>query len=174
VKKLLILLSIVLINSAFIFAQTPQKTGFVDSEEILKALPEAIKAQGQLDDMTKKMYAQLDSMNAQLQKEVADYQKQQGTMTAEKRKQTEQGLFSKNQELQAFQQKVFGQGGDIYKKQDELFAPIKEKVIKAIQEVAKAEGMTFVFDKVGDAILLYADAEYDITYKVLDKLKRGK
>ena len=52
-----------------------------------------------------------------------------------------------------------------------LDIPIKQK----IETVAKEEGMQFVFDKTEQAaILLYADSAYEITYKVLDKLKRGK
>ena len=151
-----------------------QKIGYVDSEVIFAALPEAIKAKGDLDELTKRWYAQVDSLNARLQQEFNDYQKQQATMTADNKKQAEQELVAKDQELKTLQQKRFGQGGDIYKEQEKLFAPIKDKVMKGIQEVAKAEGITFVFDKVGDAVLVYADSEYDITYKVLDKVKRGK
>jgi outer membrane protein len=33
--------------------------------------------------------------------------------------------------------------------------------------------MKFVFDKAGDVVLLYADPQYDLTYKVLDRLKTG-
>jgi len=33
--------------------------------------------------------------------------------------------------------------------------------------------MKFVFDKSGDILLLYADAAFDVTFKVLDHLKRG-
>ena len=61
----------------------------------------------------------------------------------------------------------------VTKKQEEIFNPVKDKIYKAIEEVAKKEGMQFVFDKSGDIILLYADPQYDITYKVLDKLKTG-
>jgi outer membrane protein len=160
-----------------IYGQTPpaqQKIGFVDSEVIFNALPEAIKAKGDLEAITKQWYAQVDSLNVKLQQDYANYQKQQTTLTAEKRKQIEQDLVTRDQNLKTMQQQKFGQGGEIYKKQEELFSPIKEKVIKGIQEVAKTEGLSFVFDKVGDTVLLYADAEYDITYKVLDKIKRGK
>jgi outer membrane protein len=52
--------------------------------------------------------------------------------------------------------------------------PVKEKIFKAIDEVSKEESMQFVFDKAGDVILLKADPQFDITYKVLDLLKRGK
>lgn len=158
-----------------LFAQAQQqKIGFIDSQTILKALPEAIRAQGQLDDLTKRYYAQADSLTAQLQQMYADYQKQQGTMKANQKKESEQAIVAKQQELEGFKQQKFGQNGELIKRNEELFGPVKEKILKGIQDVAKEEGMTFVFDKTGDAILLYADTAFDITFKVLDKLKRGK
>jgi outer membrane protein len=64
--------------------------------------------------------------------------------------------------------------GEYYRKNDELLQPIKDQIMKGIEEAAKKEGLTFVFDKAGDVILLYADQTYDITFTVLDMLKRGK
>jgi outer membrane protein len=46
--------------------------------------------------------------------------------------------------------------------------------MEAIGQVAQDEGMSFIFDKTGDVLLLYADESYDMTYKVLDKLRRQK
>lgn len=175
VKKFLFMIAMIGFGAVSLFAQAQQqKIGFVDSQTILKALPEAIRAQGQLDDLTKRYYAQADSLTAQLQQMYADYQKQQGTMKAAQKKESEQSIVAKQQELEGFKQQKFGQNGELVKKNEELFSPIKERILKGIQEVAKDEGMTFVFDKTGDAILLYADTTYDVTFKVLDKLKRGK
>jgi outer membrane protein len=167
----ILLLSVSMSNGQ---TQMQQKIGYVDSEIMLKTLPEAIKAQGELDKIAKGWYAAADSMTTALQGDYASYQKQQGTMNPDKLKEAQQNIVNKEQELNQFKQTKFGQGGDLYKKQEELFAPVKEKIMKGIQEVAKEEGMNFVFDKAGDVLLLYADAQYDITYKVLDKLKRGK
>lgn len=173
-KKFLFIAAIVALQTMNLFAQNPQKIGYVDSEVILKALPEAIKAQGDLDNLTKRYYAQVDSMSIRLQEDIASYQKQQGTMKANQQKEAQQALVQKQQDLELFKQQTFGQGGTLVKKQEELFAPIKERIMKGIQDVAKDEALNFVFDKSGDIILLYADTTYDVTYKVLDKLKRGK
>ena len=59
-------------------------------------------------------------------------------------------------------------------KQDELLKPIKEDILKAIDEVRQEEHMNFVFDKAGGLVLLFADDQFDLTNAVLDKLKRGK
>ena len=55
-----------------------------------------------------------------------------------------------------------------------IFGPVKKNIYEAIKKVAKTEKMQFIFDKAGDAILLYGDPKFDVTYKVLDKLKTGK
>jgi len=176
VKRFLIIVGLIIFVASISNAQTlnQQKVGYVDSQVMLSTLPEAIKAQGELDKIAKGWYATADSMTTTLQSEYAAYQKQQGTMSPDKLKDAQQAIVNKEQELNQYKQGKFAQGGELYKKQEELFAPVKEKIIKGIQDVAKEEGMNFVFDKAGDVLLLYADNQFDITYKVLDKLKRGK
>ena len=174
VNKYILLFAAVLLSCTFTFAQTTQKLGYVDSQTILTQLPESIKAQGDLDALTNKWTAQLDSMTQTYQAALANYQKQANTMPDDKKLVAQQNLIAQEQSLIDFRRQKFGQGtGEIYKKQEELFNPVKEKIYKAIEEVAKREGMQFVFDKSGDIVLLYADSAFDITYQVLDKLKRG-
>lgn len=173
-KKFLLAAALLLIISTGSYAQLQQKVGYVDSQVMLTALPEAIKAQGELDQIAKQWYARADTMTAELQNEYAKYQKQQGTMSQDQLQKAQQAIVAREQELNTFRQQKFGQQGDLYKKQEELFKPVKDKIMRGIQEVAKEESMTFIFDKSGDIVLLYADETFDITYKVLDKLKRGK
>ena len=116
----------------------------------------------------------IDSMTTELQKAYSDYQKQEATMTPTTRQQTQQEIILKEQEITQYRQLKFGQNGEAYVKQEELFAPIKQKILKVIDGIRKEEGMHFVFDKAGDVILLFADPKYDLTNAVLDKLKRGK
>lgn len=173
-KKTILTLLAVAACVSFVSAQTPAKLGYIDSQVILTQLPEAIKAQGDLDALTQAWSNQLDSMTMAYQQGVADYQKQAQTMPDDKKLAAQQELIKKEQAIVEFRREKFGQGtGEIFAKQEEIFNPVKEKIYKAIEDVAKEEGMQFVFDKSGDIILLYADSSFDITYKVLDKLKRG-
>lgn len=173
-NKYIFLFAAFFIGCTFTFAQAPQKLGYVDSQTILTQLPESIKAQGELDALTNKWTAQMDSMTQAYQAALANYQKQANTMPDDKKLAAQQTLIAQEQSLIDFRRQKFGQGtGEIYKKQEELFNPVKEKIYKAIEDVAKREAMHFVFDKSGDIILLYADSAFDITYQVLDKLKRG-
>jgi len=156
------------------FAQSQLKIGYVDSEVIMTQFSESIKAQGDLEAYANKLTVKRDSMQLKLQQDYADYQKQMQNMREDKKKETETKLIEMEQELRDFIQLNFGQGtGEIYKKQQELMKPIQEKIFAAIEKVAKSEGLQFVFDKSGDIVLLYADPAYDVTFKVLDGLKRG-
>lgn len=174
-KKYIVILFAFLFCGSFLNAQTPLKIGYVDSQIILTQLPEAIKAQGDLDALTNRWSSQLDSMTQVYQQSLADYQKQANTIPEDKKLDVQKELLAQEQEIINFRRDKFAQGtGEIYKKQEEIFNPVKERIYKAIEDVAKQEDMKFVFDKSGDIILLYADSAFDITYQVLDKLKRGK
>ncbi len=171
-RKFLFLITVTVISTT-LFAQSPQKLGYVDSQVILSQFSEAIKAQGDLDAITNKWSGQVDSLTVAYQQALADYQKQANTMPDDKKLEMQKTLVAQQQSVIDFRTKKFGQNGEIYQKQEEIFTPVKKKIYAAIEDVAKKEGMQFVFDKSGDIVLLYADAAYDITYQVLDRLKRG-
>jgi len=173
VKNIISVIIIMITAGTFLYSQD-LKIGYVDSQVILTQLPAAIKAQGDLDAITNFWASQLDSMTLSYQQGLADYQKQAGTMTDEQKLTRQQQLIAMEQNILDFRNKKFSQqSGEIYKKQEEIFAPVKQKIYEAIEVVAKEEGMKFIFDKSGDILLLYADAGFDVTFKVLDKLKRG-
>ena len=174
-KKYLLVLAAFLFAAVLLQAQTKQKLGYVDSQVILTQFPEAIKAQGDLDALTNKWSNQLDSMTQSYQGALNDYKKQENTMPEDKKLTAQQAIIQQEQSIRDFQKQKFAQQtGEIYKRQDAIFSPVKKKIYAAIAQVAKEEDMQFVFDKSGDIILLYADSAFDITYKVLDKLNRGK
>ena len=172
-KNLMVIAILLLLGGTSIIAQT-QKIGFVDSQIILTQYPAAIKAQGDLDAITNLWSAQLDSMTLAYQQALTNYQQQANTMPEDQQLTAQQNIVGMEQRIIDFRRKKFSQpDGEIFRKQDEIFAPVKNKIYAAIEVVAKEEGMNFVFDKSGDILLLYADAAFDVTYKVLDRLKRG-
>ena len=174
VKKYLLTIVVLFLGSVLVPAQT-QKIGYVDSQVILAQLPAAIKAQGDLDALSSQWSAHIDTMTADYQKALADYQKKATTMNDKEKLAVQQKLVNQEQSIIDYRKEKFAQGtGEIYKKQDEIFGPVKTKIYAAIKEVAKKEDMKFVFDKAGDVVLLFADPEYDLTYKVLDMLKTIK
>jgi outer membrane protein len=49
--------------------------------------------------------------------------------------------------------------------------PVQDRVFKAVQDIAKEESYDFVFDKSGDILLMYTNDKYDLTPKILTRLK---
>lgn len=165
-------------------AQSQIKIGYVDSETILKQLPEAQKVQTELEGL-QKLY--LDT----IQTKETDIKSKAETFKArydEAQKQVETGGVKSESEMKALQDEISGMQQEIqtlsenlegYKqniqntliqRQSELFKPVKDKITKTIEDVSKSLKINFVFDK-ADGTLLYGDKEFDITFKVLDKLK---
>ncbi len=173
-KNLLIIAAILFISSTSMFAQG-EKIGYVDSQIILTQYPAAIKAQGDLDALTNLWSAQLDSMTLEYQQALSNYQQQASVMTEDQQLAAQQNIVGMEQRVVEFRRQKFSQpDGEIFRRQEEIFAPVKTSIYAAIENVAKEEGMKFIFDKSGDILLLYADSAYDVTFKVLDQLKRGK
>jgi outer membrane protein len=175
VKKYALFAAAILIFSSFSFCQeSPQKTGYVDSQVILNQLPEAIKAQGDITALQNKWVAEGDSLTKKLQENYAAYQKNSKTMTKEQQLAEQQKLLKQQQSIDDFKKEKFGQpNGEFYVESDSIWKPVKDKIYHAIEVIGKRENMTYVLDKAGNSIVLYADPKYDITYKVLDYLQTG-
>jgi outer membrane protein len=175
VKKFVMFAAAVFLFSHLSFSQeSPQKTGYVDSQVILNQLPEAIKAQGDITALQTKWVNEGDKLTKQLQDNYSAYQKKSKSLTQEKQLAEQQKLLKEQQSIDDFKKAKFGQpNGEFYVESDSIWKPIKDKIYNAIEVVGKHENMTYVLDKAGNAIVLYADPKYDITYKVLDYLQTG-
>ncbi len=150
------------------------KIGFVDSQKIFEGLPEAQEAQKVLDAKLQLWQDTLDLRSRSFQSDFEAYQAQQGTMSAAAKEERQQELLRIQQSVQEYRNAKFGQGGEAARMRVEILNPLQKKVLVAIEEVAKEEKINFMFDKLEDAaLLLYAEAKFDYTFKVLDRLKRG-
>jgi outer membrane protein len=165
-KKFLLLF--VLTLSLPLFSQV--KVGYVDSETIMKQLPEAQEAQRKIDALVQQWQAELQKMKDEWKSKYDEYERRKLILTDEARAQMERELSELDRRIAEFQMQKFGPDGELYRKQDELIKPVQSKIFNAIKEVALEEGFDFVFDKSGEILLLYANEKYDLTQKVLNKL----
>ena len=172
-KKLMMFLPLCLMIMAL--PAVAQKVAFVNSATILRELPEAQKAQKELETQIGAWQQELERMGTQLQADVEDYQKKQAMMDPAAKAAKERQITELQQRARDFQLRKFDtQEGEAVKLREQKLEPIQQKVLAAIETVAKEEGFEYVLDKVSEAtIVLYADPAFDLTYKVLDRLKRG-
>jgi len=152
-------------------AQT-QKIGYVDTEVILKQLPEAQDADKKLKDIATKFQDTLVAMQKDLTEKIEQYKKQESMMTSDAKKKEEDMLKAIQQSMMQYQEEKFGNTGEIRRLQESFLTPIRDRILLTIKEVSKDEKFNFILDKVNPA-LLYADDKFDLTFKVLDKIRRN-
>lgn len=162
-KKLIIALFAVLL-AAPTFAQ--QKFGHIDSAALLELMPEKKKAEGDLEAFAKEFQTALEDMAKEYEGKVQAFQADEKGMVATVRNTKMREIADLERRIQEFQQQA---QEEIAKKEQEVLTPIIDKARKAIDEVAKDKGYTYVFDS-SLGVLLYADDSEDVLADVKAKL----
>ena len=167
------LLLITLIFATFGFANAQSvKVGVANLQMVVEQLPDAKKIDTEIKALATSYQDSLLKMQGDLEAKFKNYQKQKSMMTQDQQLATEQELQALNQQVMQFQQMKFGQQGELAMKRLELLQPLRNKIKEAIDKVAAAEKLTLVMDSSTETVL-FADDKLDITFKVLDMLKRG-
>lgn len=168
-KYSLIIFTLFLLSSTSNFAQL--QIGYVNSDAILKSLPDAQDAQKQIDALIQEWKEEIQKMERELDTKVKDFDKRKLVMSDNKKVVIEQELDKLADDITKYRNSKFGYKGELYSQQEEIMKPIQNKIFNAIQEVAEDEELDFVFDKSGEIMFLYAKDEYDVTALVLKKFE---
>lgn len=166
-KKIIFLLAVGLSLCFSSQAQTStgaKKFGYVNSDELLRVMPEAKKADSTLQAFVKSMDEQYKAMLSEGQKKYADY-------TANESKWSEVVKESKEKEMEDLQNRIqeFQSTAEekIGNKRVDIYKPLLEKAQNAIKAVGEEGGYDYIFDA---AQLLYVKDSENITSKVKTKL----
>ena len=127
------------------------KFGYVDFNEVIMLMPEMDEARKTIEENQKTNEEILMTMYKEYETKMQQYQQNNATWTPAVREMKEKEIMQLEQNLQQNQQ-VLQQ--EIQQLQQQLQAPIYEKAQKAVNELAKAEGLAVVFEKNS---LLYLD-----------------
>jgi len=170
-KKFFLIATFLLFGT--VLTSTAVKIGIVDLETIAQSLDEAKKAEKDLQALAQRYQDTLVNMQRQLEESLAAYQKQKTMMPSEQQMKAEQELQMQQTGLQQYYQERLGQQGLLFQKRATVLEPIRNSILAAIDKVAKKEKVNLVLDKNGPSVL-YTQSGDDLTFKVLDLMKRGK
>lgn len=151
-------------------ASAQQKIGYVDSQYILEQMPEYATVQQKLDRLEKQWEAELQKMKEEVDTMFQEYQARELLYTEEERKRKREQIMRREQEIEQYRKNHFGPEGELFRRQEQLMRPIQERVLQAIDEVARNEGYDYVFDKSGDFLFLFARDEHNVNEQVLEEL----
>ncbi len=137
-KKIIVTLALVLP-----LAVNAQKFGHINSQELFQQMPERTQVQQKMDTLMSQYETQMANMQEEINKKFVDYKQNQATMADAIKQVREQELTEMQQRYELFVQTA---QQDIQKKQQELLAPVYEKMQKAVKVVGDANNYTYIFD----------------------------
>ncbi len=152
--------------------QETMKLGFIDSQAVIGAYPGTADAQATFNTENSAWERQAQDMQAEVNQLNQELERQSMAMTEARRTQLTAELQTRYTDYQTFIDEVWGQTGRAYLRNQELMAPIVEKVNALLEQVGQDEGWDYIFDAASGG-LVYADSAYDLTPRVIELMGTG-
>ena len=133
-----VLLLTLMVAATTAWSQSNLKIGYIDSQALIEMMPEkdTVEYQNKVADYTNNMDGMSDIIKQTKEREIADLE----TRITEFQNSAEQ---------------------DFARKQQELYDPLVNKAKNAINEVAKANGFTYILD-ISMGVVLYYEGGEDV------------
>ncbi len=149
-KKIFVIAALALVS----FAASAQslKFGYVNYNEIVMLMPEMDSVRVQIEAQQKEASETFGAMYQEYQTKIQQYQQKEATWTPAIKEAKAREIQEIEVRLQETEQ-IFQQ--EIQQMQQMLQAPVMEKAQKTVTELAKAQGLAFVFE---ETQMIYIDA----------------
>lgn len=161
------LLSVICMMMLFVSVATAQqKFGHVNFSEVYELIPGQDTARAAYESYYTSIQKQLETMTAELEAKYHDYQANLATMSNLIKSSKEKELQDLQTRIQTFQEAA---QIDLQNKEAELTRPLIDKGRSIIEEIAKENGYTYIFNS-AEGLLLFANPSDDIMPLVKKKL----
>lgn len=159
-------LGVLMIATLNISAQSKTKFGHIDFAKLYAAMPGQDSIKKVFEDYAKSLQETFVQMQAEYQNKLQDYQANMATMSNLIRQNKEREIMDIQNRMENFRAQA---EEDLQDKEHELTSPIIERARTAVNDVAKENGYTYIFNS-AEGLLLYADPSDDIMPLVKKKL----
>lgn len=159
-----------LMMSSVAFGQETKasKIGHINADELLQMMPEMADAQKKLEEYGRQLEKDLTEMEKEFETKVSEFRTNEKMMTQLARQTKTEELQSLQMRIQDYSQKA---QQDLQQQQMELLSPIIEKATKAVKEVAREQGFTYILDSSqSKAVVIFAENGENIMPLVKAKL----
>lgn len=148
-------------------AQGELKFAHIDTQELFSIMPERMEAEKKLDGISKQYEDELVKMQEEFKKRYTEFMAAADTLPEGIRVRRMQEVQELEQRIQNFQQIAMQ---DLQKQQQDLLAPIMEKIKVAIEAVGQDQGFVYIFDLTSQTILFHSSKSIDAMPLVKTKL----
>lgn len=147
-----------------------QKYAVVDSEYILKKIPNYKAALEQLDKLAEQYQKDVQSRFDELDQAYRTYQAEKVLLTEAQKKNREAELQKREVDANELQRKYFGPEGVMLRKREELLKPFYDQIFSAVKELASDGSYSLILDKANNPSVMFASPKIDKSDEVLQKL----
>jgi outer membrane protein len=162
-----LLVVFLLVSGTVLYAQS-LKIGYIDSNEVMNLMPERDSIEVALMKFEQQLEKELRTMATEYQNKITEYQNNMATMSNLIKQSKEKEITDLQTRIQDFQQNA---DLEFNEKRNELLNPLIAKVKKAIEDVGKEQGYTYIIDSATGVLLhIGANAE-NVLPQVKAKLK---
>jgi outer membrane protein len=129
-----------------------QRYGVVDTDYILKSLPEYAQAKSQIDKLSEQWAGEVSALQSELESLKDALDAERILLSPEKLEKREEGIEAKQAEVIALQQKYFGPEGQLFEKRNQLVQPIQDKVLVLYRQWLESVNWNWSLTKVPKAV----------------------
>jgi outer membrane protein len=166
-NKFIIVLALILGGITTAHAQQ-LKIAHINTQELLATLPESDSAQAKIQKSAMEWQETLEEMQVEFNTKYQDYLQNSAAMSEIKKRAKETELQDLDTRIKNTNQTA---EQDLQGLRQQLLQPIIEKTTKAIEEVGRENGFTYILDtSEGSVVIFAADNAVDIMDKVKAKL----
>lgn len=152
------------------FSGMAQKYALIDMEYILKNIPAYEMASDQLNKVSAKWQAEVESQSNLAKEMYKKYQSEMVFLSDEMKSKREEEIVKKEKEVVELQRKYFGQNGELFKKRESLMKPIQDDIYNAVKAISDEKAYMMVIDRASATNIIFASPKIDISNEVLSKL----
>lgn len=172
-KRITLFLSLSLFLGGFSITFA-QKIGVIDTDYLLKNLPEYKEADTRFNQQIKSWQTELETIQSEYEKKKELLENERVLLIGEQLKNREKEVDDLHQKMQKHLKEKFAAQGEINSIRANMLRPFQDKIWGAIKNVAEKNSLGIILDKNSNSSVLFLDKKYDYTDKVLDILINRK
>lgn len=150
----------------FVFAQSPKKIYYVDSNKLLKEYVEMKDARKELEEKTKVWKSNVDTLTVQVEKQIEQYEKTSSRMSSKEQALSRELINTRQRELMQYQQAIQSQAGE---EEQKIMGKVLNNVNTYLAEYGKKKGCSYLL-LAANGNMAYGEESLNLTDEVLKEL----
>jgi outer membrane protein len=169
IKTIIPFVALLLALIAVYYAKTSSQLVYVDVNKLMEGYKRTKVAKAEFDKKASTMKTNVDSLLANWQVELKNYEKERGVLSANELKLKQELLSNKQQQINGYQEAIQKQ---IQEEDKKITQTVINDINDYVKEYGKKHGYKIIFGASGGGNIMYAEESTDLTEDVLKGLNQ--